>query len=97
MVAMPIEFFDYLNFGLFCLSSLKLEVKEILDREGLGETYKAGDSRDLYEKIVYLAMHRNKLADVAGQCISLARQFSISVQYNAFANWLEDESSARKQ
>ena len=97
MVAMPIKFFDYLNFGLFCLSSLKLEVKEILDREGLGETYKAGDSRDLYEKIVYLAMHRNKLADVAGQCISLARQFSISVQYNAFANWLEDESSARKQ
>jgi hypothetical protein len=90
MVAMPIKFFDYLNFGLFCLSSLKMEAKEILDREGVGQTYEAGDSRDLYEKIVNLAMHPEKLINAVRPCRAVASQFSIPVQYNAFANWLEE-------
>jgi glycosyltransferase involved in cell wall biosynthesis len=88
MVAMPIKYFDYINFGLFSLTSLALEVREVIDRERIGLVYEAGNSLDLYTKILEIARHPERLASTKRRCKGLADFYSIEVQYKAFAEWV---------
>ena len=89
MVAMPIKYFDYINFGLFCLSSLTLEAKEEIDERSIGISYKAGDSGDLYNKILTVARSPEILRDAKQSFVRLAASYAVNVQYKRFADWLE--------
>ena len=88
MVAMPIKFFDYINFGLFSLTSLALEAREVIEREHIGLVYEAGNSQDLYTKILEIAKSPERLTSVKPRCKALADLYSIEVQYKAFAEWV---------
>ena len=88
MVAMPIKYFDYINFGLFSLTSLALEAREVIDRERVGLVYEAGNSLDLYTKILEIAQYTERLASAKARCKALADFYSIEVQYKAFADWV---------
>lgn len=89
MVAMPIKFFDYINFGLFTLASLSLEAREVIDREHIGLVYEAGNSRDLSTKILEIAKDPEQLVRAKHRCKDLTDFYSVEVQYNAFAEWVQ--------
>lgn len=88
MVAMPIKFFDYINFGLFSLTSLALEAGEIINREHIGLVYEAGNSTDLYNKILEIAKSPESLANAKRRCKGMAAFYSIEIQYAEFAEWV---------
>jgi glycosyltransferase involved in cell wall biosynthesis len=87
-VAMPIKFFDYLNFGVFAISSLKLEVAEVIESNGIGLSYKAGDAQDLCDRILDASMDPDRLDRVRSVCRRLSEYYSIPRQYGGFAEFI---------
>jgi glycosyltransferase involved in cell wall biosynthesis len=51
---------DWMRAGLAVLSSNVCELTEIMEREKIGYTFKPGDAKDLSEKIIYLASHKDE-------------------------------------
>ncbi len=92
MVAMPIKFFDYVNFGIYTVSSLTLEVAQVIHENAIGMVYKPGDGRDLYEKIVEVSLDSSRLAQISPRCARLAERYSIKNQYGAFADFVAGKS-----
>jgi hypothetical protein len=88
MVAMPIKFFDYVNFGIFSISSLTLEVSAVLKLNEIGANYKAGDGRDLYEKIIEFSKKPLMQITAQAKCAKLAEHYSVRNQYSSFANFI---------
>jgi hypothetical protein len=95
MVAMPIKFYDYLNFGLYALTSLDLEADQILAREKIGAHYQAGDANDLVKQLKILDADRILLRQTRGAAVQLSKEFSIGRQYGNFARFVLDH--ARKK
>jgi glycosyltransferase involved in cell wall biosynthesis len=94
MVAMPIKFFDYVNFGVFSVSSLKLEVAEVIESNGIGLSYKAGDAQDLYERILEASTDLQRLDRACSVCTRLSEYYSIPRQYGGFAEFLVKDISS---
>jgi glycosyltransferase involved in cell wall biosynthesis len=88
IVAMPIKFFDYVNFGVFAISSLKLEVAEVIESNRIGLSYKAGDAQDLCDRILDASMDPDRLDRVRSVCTRLAKYYSIPCQYGGFAEFI---------
>ena len=87
-VAMPIKFFDYLNFGLYVLTSLELEAGHLVRAQGIGACYRAGDAEDLCRKLEDLAQSPVSLSAARGASLALAQEFSIDAQYARFARFV---------
>jgi hypothetical protein len=93
-VAMPIKFFDYVNFGLFMICSLTMEVADVISCNDLGCMYKAGDARDLYEKILAASEDRAMLRRAAARCEYLSGYYSVARQYGDFAEFVRSRAEA---
>jgi glycosyltransferase involved in cell wall biosynthesis len=93
MVAMPIKLFDYINFGLFVVSSLTLEGRDVIEERKIGVSYEAGDARDLAEKLSAAAKDRTVLDRARAACTDLARDFAVETQYSRFAGFLIAQST----
>jgi glycosyltransferase involved in cell wall biosynthesis len=87
-VAMPIKFFDYVNFGLFIVSSLTMEAQEVIAEKAIGVSYSAGDAQDLASKLIEASRDRGALAGVRAACAELAREFAVDRQYERFARFV---------
>jgi len=56
---------DWFRAGLGVLSSNVCELTEIIEKEKIGYTFKAGDADDLAQKILYLAENKSELKQTA--------------------------------
>ena len=88
MVAMPIKFFDYVNFGLAIASSLAMEARDLIEEKGLGVSYEAGDAKDLADKLIGLSANRAAIERARAACGALAKEFSVDAQYERFARFV---------
>jgi glycosyltransferase involved in cell wall biosynthesis len=93
MVAMPIKFFDYVNFGLYVVSSLALEAREVIEKHEIGISYAAGDARDLANKLAEVARSRGALERARANCAELSRDFSVDTQYLGFARFVVGQAT----
>ncbi len=87
----PNKLFEYLSGGLPVLSSLTTDTAELLARHRCGLTYRAGDSRQLTERLQCLlanpTLHK-ELADNARAAFT--REFSATSVYTSMAQYLLD-------
>jgi glycosyltransferase involved in cell wall biosynthesis len=88
MVAMPIKFFDYVNFGIYSISSLTLEVADVIRSKAIGAYYKAGDVQDLYARIIETAADASRRERVRSVCAQLRDYYSLTRQYGGFAEFV---------
>lgn len=88
-VSMPLKIFDYLAAGLAVLNSLDGEAGEIVG-SGCGVQYPPGAPEALADAIVALASDPAALAAMKACAAGLGKQFDSSLQYGAFAEFIED-------
>jgi glycosyltransferase involved in cell wall biosynthesis len=86
-VAMPIKFFDYVNFGLYILTSLSLEAGNLVHTHKMGDVY-AGTPADLAGKLGFLDDHRDILAAGRKAAAEMAAIFAVETQYGRFADFV---------
>ena len=86
---------DWMRAGLCVLSSNVCELTEIIDREKIGYTFKAGDSEDLSEKILYLASHpvEVKKTALAGKKYGFS-EFNFDRTTEKLQKWVENPASS---
>jgi hypothetical protein len=89
-VSMPIKFYDYLNYNLFIISSIEMEVKDILaSKPSLGISYKAGDFNDLKKAIIDSTVYLKARFSSADNSVSSNRDsvmpFDYLDEYKKFA------------
>jgi hypothetical protein len=94
MVAMPIKFYDYVNFGLYTLTSLEMEVRDIVQKNDIGAPYKAGKADDLLRQMKAFDADREALRRARSVCAGLAQEFSVAIQYDRFARFVLGHASA---
>ncbi|GEM_PF-5936464 len=87
-VAMPIKFFDYVNFGLYVVASLAMEAQDIIAEKGVGASYTPGDARGLAAKLSEIAANRSVLERARAASQALAAEFAIDAQYDNFARFV---------
>jgi len=82
---------DWMRAGLTVISSNVCELTEIMEREKIGYTFKPGDIKDLSEKIIYLANHRDevKRTGIKGKDFG-QKQFSFDNTTKALQKWVWD-------
>jgi len=85
-VAMPIKFYDYLNFGLYVVGSGTMESRDIMLRERIGNAYRAGDAEDLVRCL--LQIDEAAILRAREACAKLAGEYSIDRQYGRFARFV---------
>jgi glycosyltransferase involved in cell wall biosynthesis len=94
-VAMPIKFFDYVNFGLYVVSSLDMEAKEMIAEKAIGVSYAPGDALDLATKLRQAANDHAALERAQAACAALAPELAVSTQYQRFARFVLDQARSR--
>ena len=87
-VAMPIKFFDYLNFGLYIVSSLAMEAQDLIAEKAIGVSYRPGDAQGLAEALIEAAKDRGRLARGQAAAKALAEAFAVETQYRRFAQFV---------
>jgi glycosyltransferase involved in cell wall biosynthesis len=97
MVAMPIKLFDYINFGLFVVSSLTLEARNVIEDNKIGRSYTPGDAQELATTLAGVAEDRASLDRARAACADLARKFAVDTQYLRFAEFIVAQSKANKR
>ena len=75
-VEMPDKFYDYTAAGLPIINSLKGEVGKIIEKEGVGLNYKAGDTKELYDAFILLISDLSLKNDLAN------KSFDIGLKYD---------------
>jgi glycosyltransferase involved in cell wall biosynthesis len=90
-VAMPIKFFDYVNFGLYVVSSLDMEAQDMIAEKAIGVSYSPGDARDLATKLRAAANNRAALERARGAGEALATELAVDAQYERFARFVLDQ------
>jgi glycosyltransferase involved in cell wall biosynthesis len=92
VVAVPNKFFDYVNFGLFIVSSLTMEVREIIEQKRIGLSFAPGDAQDLAAKLIAVSKDRHALDSARAASKALAREFAVVSQYQRFARFVLDHA-----
>jgi len=87
-VAMPIKFFDYLNFGLYIVSSLAMEAQDLVAERAVGASYPPGDAQGLADALIEAAKDRDRLARGQAAARALADEFAVETQYRRFARFV---------
>jgi glycosyltransferase involved in cell wall biosynthesis len=90
-VAMPIKFFDYVNFGLYVVSSLDMEAQDMIAERAIGVSYAPGDARDLAAKLRQAANDRAALERARTASATLAQELAVDAQYERFARFVLDQ------
>jgi glycosyltransferase involved in cell wall biosynthesis len=86
---------DWFRAGLPVLSSNVCELTEIIEREGIGYTFKAGDSDDLASKLLYISGKKNELKDTAEKAKKYALEnFSFEKTTEVLRQWVMDPEIA---
>jgi glycosyltransferase involved in cell wall biosynthesis len=93
-VAMPIKFFDYVNFGLYVVSSLAMEAQDTIAERAIGLSYAPGNAQDLAAKLIAAAQDRAALARARAPCAALAQEFAVDAQYRRFARFVVENARA---
>ena len=88
MVAMPIKFYDYVNFQIYTISSLQLEVKDLIQRYRIGSNFIPEDSEDLKNSILQ-AIDEVKFDEVDYK--EVASILEISNQYRRLVDFYLNE------
>lgn len=90
MVALPNKACDYAAAGLALVNSLPGELQALIDRDGAGVAYAAGDVLSLATAIAGLAADRKRLATMRQAARRMAeREFDREKTYGSFADWIE--------
>jgi len=84
---------DWFKAGLCVLSSNVCELTDIIEKEKIGYTFKPGDYKDLGEKLIYLAGHRDEIAKTAkaGKEYAL-HNFNFDTTTRVLQKWVEKPS-----
>ncbi|MBC7333866.1 MAG: glycosyltransferase [Actinobacteria bacterium] len=86
---------DWMRAGLCVLSSNVCELTEIIERERIGYTFKAGDPDDLAKKLIYLASHPDevKKTGLAGKKFGF-RKFNFDKTTEVLQQWVNSPAFA---
>lgn len=86
---------DWMRAGLCVLSSNVCELTEIIERERIGYTFKAGDPDDLAKKLIYLASHLDEVKEtgLAGKKLGF-RQFNFDKTTEVLQEWVSSPAFA---
>jgi hypothetical protein len=84
-VSMPIKLFDYINFNLVILSSLKMEARGIIKKYNIGISYNA---QDLKSFIASLENIQLILRSKSNNFVLATEKFDIDFQYKSFSDAL---------
>ena len=79
-VDMPDKFYDYSSCGLAVISSLKGELKDVIEENELGYYYEAGNYRDLSDKLSLLIYNKESLIKCKKRSKQIGLNYSIQKQ-----------------
>ena len=88
-VAIPDKFYDYSAVGLPVVNSLQGEVRDTIERWGLGATYAPGDAQGMVAAIERLAADPNLRAHMASQAKAAALSWDAPSHFERFADVVE--------
>jgi glycosyltransferase involved in cell wall biosynthesis len=95
LVSLPNKACDYAAAGLALVNSLPGELQQLIDDNGAGVAYRAGDPTSLAAVIAMLAADRGRLKSMrAGARQLAAAEFDRERIYPLYADWLETIPSA---
>lgn len=86
---------DWMRAGLVVLSSNVCELTDIIEKKGLGFTFKAGDPKDLERKILKAFERRGKLSAIAKKAKEYAvKNFSFEKTTRCLSEWCKNPAFA---
>jgi len=95
--AMPNKFFEYISEGLPVISSAEGELNDLIEREGIGRTYRKGNEVELSQALLEL----NDNEDFANRCAERSkalfeRKFREDAVYGAYAAYVEEIAAGKR-
>ena len=86
---------DWMRAGLCVLSSNVCELTEIIQKEKIGYTFKAHDSNDLSDKLLYLSRHRAEVRNTGQRGKKYGREyFNFGRTVESLIKWSENPTFA---
>jgi len=94
-VEMPDKIYDYTAAGLAVVNSLTGEVASLIDRKRFGVQYRAGDARDLAEKLMVLVKDASVLELMKKCSFEAGEEFDQSMHVGKIIQVVEDVLGSR--
>ena len=88
-VDMPDKFYDYSSCGLAVISSLKGELKDVIEWNELGYYYEAGNYRDLNDKLSLLIDNKESLIKCKKRSKQIGLNYSIQTQFKKIVSLID--------
>lgn len=88
-VSMPIKAFDYFAAGLPLLNSLGMDLGDLISEFDLGLNYEAGNSEDLFQKILYLYKYPDLIKIMSANCLDMSKNFDTKNIYREYVEFCE--------
>tara|TARA_B110000238_G_C16089633_1_gene423191 strand:+ start:287 stop:1510 length:1224 start_codon:yes stop_codon:yes gene_type:complete len=88
-VDMPDKFYDYSSCGLAVISSLKGELKDVIEENELGYYYEAGNYRDLNDKLSLLIDNKESLIKCKKRSKQIGLNYSIQTQFKKIVSLID--------
>jgi glycosyltransferase involved in cell wall biosynthesis len=95
-VEMCDKFYDYTAAGLVVVNSLKGEVRDWIERYGLGLQYEAGDPASLAQALAAVRDDAPQAVRWRASSWEIGMEFDKHVQHGRLAGWVESVASARR-
>jgi glycosyltransferase involved in cell wall biosynthesis len=87
-VEIPDKFFDYINAGLACITSLKGEVASLIESYQVGRLYESQNARSLAAVLVALSEQRLLVETMKKRALDLSKQFCAERQFSDYADFI---------
>lgn len=88
-VDMPDKFYDYSSCGLAVISSLKGELRDVIEENQVGLYYEAGNYRDLNDKLSLLIDNRELLNKFKKRSKEIGLNYSIQTQFKKIVSLID--------
>ncbi len=92
-VDMPDKFYDYSSCGLAIISSLKGELKDVIEENNLGFYYEAGNYHDLNDKISRLIESNELLVNCKIKSRAIGINYSVQIQFEKITSLINSITS----
>jgi len=89
-VDMPDKFYDYSSCGLAIISSLKGELKDVIEENKLGYYYEAGNYCDLNNKLSLLIENKESLIRFKKRSKQTGLNYSIQKQFKKIVSLIDE-------
>lgn len=89
-VDMPDKFYDYSSCGLAIISSLKGELKEVIEENNLGYYYEAGNYNDLNGKLSRLIESNELLGNCKKNSKAIGIKYSVQLQFQKITSLINN-------